>query len=117
MTGSGQGDANMDPEERAELKRAMQATTDRLRQRGARVQGNETGDELANMLDAVERFEEAVESRGGDLMVDEAPEGHVPEPDDVHFVLPRRNSGEPAADYVARIDEAAREIRQHRPIG
>ncbi len=107
----------MDPVDREELHRAMDATADRLRQRGAQVLGNETGDELANMLDAVERFEEVVESKGGDLMVDEAPEGQVPQPDDVHFVLPRRESREPAADYTARIDAAAREIRQHRPIG
>ena len=42
------------------------------------------------LLESVERFELAVESRGGDLMVDEGPHGVTREPDDVHFVLPQR---------------------------
>ena len=43
---------------------------------------------------AIERFELAVESRGGDLMVDEGPDGTTREPDDPRFALPKRGEDE-----------------------
>lgn len=98
-----------------ELRAAMMETSDRLRAVGVRLTGHESSDDLANLLEAVERFERAVKARGGDLMVDEGPHGETREPDDVHFVLPRREPGEPVAAYLGRLDEAAGAVRHHRP--
>ena len=106
----------MDPEQQEELRRAMAETSARLRQRGVALTGRETSDELVTLLESVERFELAVESRGGDLMVDEGPHGVAREPDDVHFVLPRRRPGESMAEYLGRLDEAAAAVRHHPPL-
>jgi len=70
----------MDPEQQEELRRAVAETSARLRQRGVALTGRETSDELVTLLESVERFELAVESRGGDLMVDEGPHGVTREP-------------------------------------
>ena len=60
---------------------------------------------------SVERFEAAVEAHGGDLMVDDLKSA---QPDDRHFVLPRRESGEAVRDYIARIDAATGALRKHK---
>lgn len=83
---------------------------DRLRRRGISVSASEKPDELADLLSAVERFEAAVEAHGGDLMVDDL---KSPQPDDRHFVLPRRGPGEPVRAYINRIDAATSGLRQH----
>lgn len=105
----------LNPHREEELSAAMRETSARLRAAGVRLTGRESSDDLANLLEAVERFERAVESRGGDLMVDEGPHGETREPDDVHFVLPRRGPGESVASYLGRLDEATRAVRHHRP--
>lgn len=83
---------------------------DRLRRRGIAVTGAEGSDDLADLLSAVERFEAAVEAHGGDLMVDDL---RSPQPDDRHFVLPRRNHGESVRAYIGRIDAATAALREH----
>jgi hypothetical protein len=106
----------LDPHRREELQRAMQETGARLRDRGVLLTGQESSEELVALLEAVERFERAVELRGGDLFVDEGPGGVTREPDDVHFVLPHRNPGEPIASYLSRLAEAAEVVRNHPSI-
>ena len=106
----------MDSEQQDELRRAVAETSARLRQRGVALTGRETSDELVTLLESVERFELAVESRGGDLMVDEGPHGVTREPDDVHFVLPRRRAAETVAEYLGRLDEATAAVRHHPPL-
>ena len=54
---------------------------------GIRVTGAERPEELLAIVEAVDRFEDAVESKGGDLMVDEAPAGKTTQPDDVRAML------------------------------
>jgi hypothetical protein len=83
---------------------------ERLRSRGVAITGAERPDDLADLLSAVERFEKAVEAHGGDLMVDDL---KSPEPDDRHFVLPRRSHGETIRAYVGRIDAARTGLRRH----
>ena len=83
---------------------------DRLRRRGITLTGSEKGEELADLLSAVERFESAVEAHGGDLMVDDLKSSR---PDDRHFVLPRRANAESARAYMVRIDEATLGLRRH----
>jgi predicted RNA-binding protein with PIN domain len=106
----------LDPHRREEIHRVMLETADRLRQRGVSLSGRESSDELVSLLDAVEEYELAVERRGGDLMMDESPEGETPQPDDVHFALPRRGERESASDYLVRIRERIDMIRRHRPL-
>jgi hypothetical protein len=78
--------------------------------------GGESSEELVALLEAVECFERAVVSRGGDLFVDEGPGGVTREPDDVHFVLPRRKPEEPVASYLLRVTDAISTVFYHPPI-
>jgi hypothetical protein len=97
------------PSDREALENASTAIRNRLTTRGVRLLGDEGANDLVQILDAVERFEIAVERRGGDLMIDEDPEGrpYVAEPDDPRFVLPVRRDDETVSQYVQRIDSAA----------
>ena len=81
------------------------------------IRDDESDDEISAIEEAVERFEEGVQARGGDLMVDEPPRGHSGRPDDPHFRLPLRHADESADHYVARLAEASDLLRSHRPHG
>jgi len=95
-----------------EERRVAAEVADRLRRRGISLLGGDHPDDFADLLSAVERFEAAVEARGGDLMVDDLKSAG---PDDPHFVLPRRAPGEAITGYIARIDVAAARLRRHPP--
>jgi hypothetical protein len=98
-----------------ERRRAENELSQRLRDRGVRLSGRETSDELVNILEAVERFESAVEHAGGDLMMDEpVREGSPIQPDNAAFVLPRRHDGESVDAFLGRIAFAATRIRAKR---
>lgn len=99
-----------------ELERAMERTREHLESLFIRLDGRETSEELAAIEEAVERFEVAVESAGGDLMVDEGPTRGDIQPDDPHFVLPARPAGESVAAYLERIAAATDRARHHRPL-
>ena len=101
----------LDPHRREERESVTAEVAARLRARGVRLTGTETSDEVANVLEAVERFERAVETHGGDLMVDTRP---AREPDDPAFVLPLRGGRESVAAYVRRVDEVTAAL-QRRP--
>lgn len=92
------------------LRDVAEEVADRLRRRGIPLSGDERPEDLADLLTAVERFEMTVESRGGDLMVDDL---NSTEPDDPHFVLPARMSDESVRDYTARIEAATDAVKQH----
>jgi len=91
-------------------KLAAAEVTSRLRSRGITVTGADRPEDLADLLSAVERFEAAVESHGGDLMVDDLKSSR---PDDRHFVVPRRAQGDSARTYITRIDEATVRLQRH----
>lgn len=99
-------DVLVNPHRAEEQDAAKAAGAARLQVLGVRLTGTETSDEVGDLLDAVERFEQAVELHGGDLMVDEGPHGRTTEPDDPQFALPRRIANESAAAYLARLSEA-----------
>jgi diadenosine tetraphosphatase ApaH/serine/threonine PP2A family protein phosphatase len=103
-------EGTLDPHRKEERDAAVAEVTARLRSRGVTVSGAEPPDDLANLLTAVERFEAAVEAHGGDLMVDDL---KSQEPDDRHFVLPRRGKGEAVRAYMGRIDDATARLRRH----
>jgi len=96
----------IDPK-RAETQRATEEVVARLQGRGIDVSGRESTEELVELLEAVEAFEETVANRGGDLMVDEPVHSKRPaEPDDAAFVLPARNSNETIGAYTLRVTKA-----------
>ena len=108
---------NIGSAETDEVQRAAQETADRLRALGISLTGHERAEELLTIEEAIERFEIAVEEKGGDLMVDEPPPGSFAQPDDWHFALPRRHPGESVADYVGRLELATEVVKQHPPRG
>lgn len=95
------------------LARVTQELTDRLRARGVDVLSADSPEDVVGLMEGVEVFEAAVESRGGDLMMDEPPAGRAGKPDDEHFGLPARHAGEGANGYLARLAEATARVRKH----
>lgn len=98
-----------------DVERVSQEVVNRLEGLGVWLSGAERPEDLARILETVERFEEAVEARGGDLMVDEGPDGQTTEPDDVHFVLPHRRADESVDRYLDRVEIARSEVLRHPP--
>jgi hypothetical protein len=98
----------MNPHRAEQQERAREHNRDILAQRGVRLLGNETDDELADLWSAVDRFESAVEARGGDTLTN-APDSA--EPDNPDFVLPERELREPAGGYVQRIRAATAKLK------
>ncbi|HEX5818111.1 MAG TPA: hypothetical protein VFY20_04490 [Gemmatimonadales bacterium] len=94
---------DLDPHRAEEQRSARLETEDRLASRGIVVRRDDDDIELADLLDTVEQFEDMVEARGGDLMVD-----HIgsDRPDDPAFVLPPRRAGESVPAYRIRVLEA-----------
>ena len=98
----------------SEIMRVSQAMAGRLRQRGVAVRDDESPDDIVRLLEGVEAFERAVQSRGGDLMVDEPPARGAVQPDDPDFLLPTRADDETAAAYLERLEAATHAVRGHR---
>ncbi len=101
---------DLNPNRASEQRDAVAEVVSRLQGRGIVVSRADDAEDLVDLLTAVERFEAAVERHGGDLMVDDLDSD---EPDDVHFVLPRRTHGEPLRAYMSRIEEATANLRKH----
>jgi hypothetical protein len=104
---------SLNPHRAEERAAAAMETAARLHTRGIEVSGREASEDLVDLLTAVERFEEAVEAHGGDLMVDDLKSS---QPDDPHFVVPRRENGEPLRQYIGRIEVATVRLRAHRSL-
>ena len=104
-----------EPRDRDDLRRVSRDYADRLTTLGIRLTGTERPQELLDMVEAVDRFESAVESHGGDLMMDEGPGGRTAEPDDPHFALPVRTEHESVAGYLDRLARATDAVRRHPP--
>ncbi len=99
----------LEPHRVEEQRNARQEADDRLRDRSVPLYAGDSDDEVADLLDAVERFESAVEALGGDLMVNRI---GAAEPQDPAFVLPVREPDERAYDYRARILTATNALRR-----
>ena len=98
----------LNPHRAEERAHAAQETAARLRGRGIEVSEREDPGDLADLLTAVEQFEENVEALGGDLMVDDLKSS---EPDDPRFVVPQPRAGEAVREYIGRIEAAAHALR------
>lgn len=103
-----QSDTDSSAGERA---RVAELLRQRLEARGVLVHSHDSAEDLGNTMEAVERFESAVESRGGDLMMDEPPSGKHAQPDNDAFVLPARGATETAHAFISRIDAATAQLR------
>jgi hypothetical protein len=99
-----------------DVTRASNQIASRLRSLGVPVSGREPPEALVKVEEAIERFEEAVRARGGDLMVDEPSASGKLDPDDRHFVLPRPQAGESIGEYLQEIERATDRVRRHRQI-
>jgi hypothetical protein len=109
MTGRYEHDQqDLDPNRPEEQHNARLEAEYRLRERGITVTTDDSDEETADILDAVERFEAAVERKGGDLFVNRIGSS---EPEDPAFVPPEREAGETAADYRQRIEAATDRLR------
>ena len=97
-----------------DLERVSEEVAGRLATLGIELNGRETPEELTRISDAVERFEAAVLSRGGDLMMDEPPPGSPPQPDDPHFALPSRSPDESVASYLDRLERVTESVLSHK---
>lgn len=100
---------DLNPNRIEEERHARQEAEYRLSERGIRVEATDGDEEVADLLDAIERFEAAVESKGGDLFVNRIGSS---EPEDPAFVPPERREGESAADYRLRIEAAGAAVRR-----
>lgn len=95
-----------------DVARVAEELTARLRTRGIHVFDSDTPDDVERLIEAVEEFEEVVEARGGDLMMDEPPTQGTPQPDDPRFLLPTRAADESAARYLKRLKAAIADVRE-----
>jgi hypothetical protein len=98
-----------------DLQRVAEGVSNRLAGLGINLTGAESPQDLVRIQEAVEQFELAVVTRGGDLMVDEGPDGKTKEPDDPHFALPVRAEDEPVDHYIERLVFATDEVRRQEP--
>ena len=99
----------LDPHRREERRRVRTELIDQLQAHGVHVTGAESDEDIAELMEAVERFEQEVDAHGGDLFVDS---GDAREPDDPAFVLPKRHGGESVRASLGRIDEAPRAVHR-----
>ena len=95
----------------AERDRIARDIAGRLFSRGVDVRDDDSDDDITEIEDEVERFENLVQAHGGDLMVDEPPRGQKGRPDDARFRLPLRHADESASAYVERLRHASATLR------
>jgi hypothetical protein len=95
-----------------DVARVAQELAGRLRTRGIAVYDSDSPDDIERLIEAVEKFEDAVEARGGDLMIDEPPTQGRPQPDDPSFLLPARSADESADQFLKRLNGATAALRQ-----
>jgi hypothetical protein len=99
----------LEPHRVEEQRNARQEAADRLRDRNIPVVAGDSDAEVADMLEAIEQFESAVEALGGDLMVNRI---GAEEPQDPAFVPPLRGRDQGAYEYIAQIHAATGALRR-----
>ena len=100
---------DLNPNRVEEERHARQEAEYRLAERGIRVDSGDSDEGVADLLDAIERFEAAVEAKGGDLFVNRIGSS---EPEDPAYVPPQRRDGESASEYRLRVETAADALRR-----
>ncbi|HEY9429834.1 MAG TPA: hypothetical protein VIR34_21905 [Gemmatimonadaceae bacterium] len=97
----------LDPGREEERRNVSSSVAATLSARGVDLTGDESSEQLVEMLDAVERFEAAVSEAGGDRMIND-PDSSSPQEE--AFVLPRRSADESPYEYAERVQRAAGRI-------
>lgn len=100
-------DHALNPHRDEEQRRAAEHSADILRRRGIELTGQESSEELAAVQTAVEAFEAAAAARGADSFVDSPLSS---DPAHRSLVVPTRDRKESAAEYAARIQQAAHDL-------
>jgi hypothetical protein len=100
---------DLNPNRVEEERHARQEAEYRLSERGITAEPTDSDEQVADLLDAIERFEAAVESKGGDLFVNRIGSS---EPEDPAYVPPQRRERESATDYRRRIEAGAEALRR-----
>lgn len=83
----------------------------RLHQHGIRAYESELNDHMADLLSAIDEFEEVTKRAGADLFVDSADSS---EPDHPELVLPHPLEGERIEDYTLRVKTSSELLRRDR---
>ncbi len=99
----------LEPHREEEQRNARREAADRLRDRKIPLYSSDSDDEVADLLEAIERFESIVETQGGDLHVNRI---GASEPQDAAFIPPVRGQHESASAYRERILSAAAALNQ-----
>jgi GGDEF domain-containing protein len=97
----------VDERSERERERAKMVAVGQLERRGIHVHGDAHAEVVAELLEAVERFESIVASYGGDSMVNTLDSSDPPRP---RFVIPQRHADEGLRRYAARIRAAAERL-------
>jgi hypothetical protein len=87
-----------------ERERASRVAIGQLEQRDIHVQSDADPEVVAQLLEAVERFESVVAALGGDSMVNTLDSSDPSRP---QFVIPQRWADEGLRSYAARIRQSA----------
>lgn len=95
------------PHRAEERRRTREELETRLRERRVDLTGSESDEDIVQMVNAVEMFEDRLAQLGDDSYVN-TPESS--QPDDDRLVLPKRHADEPATTYSARIVAAAERL-------
>lgn len=98
-----------DPDRDRQRDAVTRQVVARLEERGVDLDGRESSEELAELLDASDAFEAAVDAIGGDRMVDD-PWSSRPEHDS--YVMPPRAADESAWQYAGRLRRLADRLRR-----
>ena len=93
----------LDPHRQEEQARAREESEARLADRGIEVRPGDNFDDVAELQDAIERFEQEVQRLGGDLMVNHLGSSR---PEDPAFVPPARDPDESIGTYLRRLEDA-----------
>ena len=93
----------LDPHRLEEQRKAREESEARLADRGIEVRRDDTYDDVAELQDTIEGFEQEVQRLGGDLMVNHLGSSR---PEDPSFVPPKRETGESIASYLRRLEDA-----------
>jgi hypothetical protein len=103
---------NFDNKIRREEESALhQELVNRLHQHGLHAFERASNEHLADLLSAIDEFEDAVRNAGGDLFVDAADSS---EPERPEFVLPHVEERETVTDYMSRVRESSERLRRKR---
>ena len=93
----------LDPHRQEEQAKAREEAEARLADRGIEVRPTDSYEEVADLQDTIERFEQEVQRMGGDLMVNHLGSSR---PEDPAFVPPARDAGENVGAYLRRLEDA-----------